>query len=378
MTIRKREYKDRQNCQIWGYDFFFNEVRYRKAGFGSKAEAEIAETKAKQLIYGGKTTLRPAIFRDMVHPFLEYRRTRISPKTLNNDRNRITTILPYLGEKRIAHITVADIEKFVGHRSREGKSARTINLAINLLSSMFQYAVAMGYAYDNPVKQVKRLKVIQFEQVIPTYDEFRALVEAARKTDVGLEFATWIIFRGYTGTRPTESYFMEWRDIDFVRNQVTIRPKVGNHLKDGKVRVLPLHDELKTALLEWRQEWDRTFEGMKKPHDWIFFNPRFPTRRCGRFEKSYPKAQKLANLPEHFTSHSLRHFFISKCVEAGINFLVIAKWVGHSSTKMIEQVYAHLSPEFKNSEMNKLQLGLGNGNGAADVATPEKRVASEG
>ena len=61
------------------------------------------------------------------------------------------------------------------------------------------------------------------------------------------------------------------------------------------------------------------------------------------------------------TSHCLRHFFISKAVEAGINSLTIANWVGHSSTKMIEQVYAHLSPEFKNGEMNKLQLGLGNG-----------------
>jgi hypothetical protein len=45
---------------------------------------------------------------------------------------------------------------------------------------------------------------------------------------------------------------------------------------------------------------------------------------------------------------------------------------------MIEQVYAHLSPEFKNSEMDKLapkrrsvcfgwlHLGLGNGNGNAE------------
>jgi len=36
-----------------------------------------------------------------------------------------------------------------------------------------------------------------------------------------------------------------------------------------------------------------------------------------------------------------------------INFLIITKWVGHSSTKMIEQVHAHLSPEFKNNEMHK-------------------------
>jgi len=92
----------------------------------------------------------------------------------------------------------------------------------------------------------------------------------------------------------------------------------------------------------------------------------------------------LANLPEHLTSHSLRHFFISQCVQSGINFLTIAQWVGHSSIKMIQEVYAHLSPEFKNGEMQKLQLGIGQGNAprAADrnenEPAPEKKVDSEG
>lgn len=38
---------------------------------------------------------------------------------------------------------------------------------------------------------------------------------------------------------------------------------------------------------------------------------------------------------------------------------------------MIEQVYAHLSPEFKINEMSKLQLGLGTGNdNQAAMETP--------
>lgn len=51
---------------------------------------------------------------------------------------------------------------------------------------------------------------------------------------------------------------------------------------------------------------------------------------------------------------------MTKAVESGVNFLVMAKWVGHSTTRMIEQVYAHLSPGCKNGEMKKIQLGLGN------------------
>jgi integrase len=42
---------------------------------------------------------------------------------------------------------------------------------------------------------------------------------------------------------------------------------------------------------------------------------------------------------------------VSVDLERGVNHLVIARWVGHAGTRMIEQVYAHLSPEFKKGEM---------------------------
>jgi len=391
MTIRRREYKDRSGQQIWDYDFWHNNQRFRKAGFSSKAEAEIAETRARHLVYSGKTVLHPSTFEELVKPFLAYRRGRVAHTTFGSDNRRIKIMLPYFGNRKIVHITNTDIDAFISHRLKKGKAHQTINHAINLLSSIFQFAISHGYAYENPAKQIKRLKMVQVEPVLPSNDQFRALVEGARKTEVGLELATWLVFRGYSGTRPTESFYMEWRDVSFERNQIIIRPKEGNPLKNGKARVLPLSAELKIALLEWKQAWDKTFEGKKKPHDWIFFNPRFPHRQCRSFRKSYPRAQRYAGLTDYMTSHCLRHYFISKAVEAGINFLVIAKWVGHSSTKMIEQVYAHLSPEFKNNEMNKLQLGLMNGNGsngAADIAgngsssqssaNNEKKVDSEG
>ncbi|MDA0577301.1 MAG: site-specific integrase, partial [Verrucomicrobia bacterium] len=218
---------------------------------------------------------------------------------------------------------------------------------------------------------------VQVDQPIPTNEQFSALLEAALKTEAGLQLATWIIFRGYTGTRPTESFYMEWRDIDFANGLVMVRPKEGNPLKNRKARAIPMHSELRTALLQWRSAWEELFAGRRKPpHDWVFVTPRHPERRCQRFEKTYPRAQRLAGLTVHMTSHCLRHFFISRAVEAGVNFLAIANWVGHSSTKMIEQVYAHLSPQFKEGEMKKLQLGLGGGNGNAGAVVSEKSVDS--
>jgi hypothetical protein len=38
--------------------------------------------------------------------------------------------------------------------------------------------------------------------------------------------------------------------------------------------------------------------------------------------------------------------------------ITIARWVGHSNTRMIEKVYAHLLPDYSAREMGKLDLGL--------------------
>ena len=44
---------------------------------------------------------------------------------------------------------------------------------------------------------------------------------------------------------------------------------------------------------------------------------------------------------KRFQFHKLRHYFVSKCIDAGIDIVTIRAWVGHSSNTMINQVYAH-------------------------------------
>ncbi len=39
-----------------------------------------------------------------------------------------------------------------------------------------------------------------------------------------------------------------------------------------------------------------------------------------------------------------------------IHFFTIAKWVGHRNTKMIEEVYGHLNPEFRREQMAMLRV----------------------
>jgi len=59
-------------------------------------------------------------------------------------------------------------------------------------------------------------------------------------------------------------------------------------------------------------------------------------------KKAMEAACKKADLP-HFNHHSLRHYFVSNAIEKGIDFKVIAQWIGHKDGGiLVAQTYGHL------------------------------------
>ena len=53
-------------------------------------------------------------------------------------------------------------------------------------------------------------------------------------------------------------------------------------------------------------------------------------------------AAKKAGIPR-FTHHSMRHYFCSNAIEAGIDFKVIAGWLGHKDGGiLVAKTYGHL------------------------------------
>jgi hypothetical protein len=79
------------------------------------------------------------------------------------------------------------------------------------------------------------------------------------------------------------------------------------------------------------------------------------------------------------TTHTLRHYFISKCLmnPEPIPLFTVARWVGHANTRMIEDVYAHLLPDYSAKEMAKLKLGFGAGTQALGQQPEYGLAASE-
>jgi integrase len=87
----------------------------------------------------------------------------------------------------------------------------------------------------------------------------------------------------------------------------------------------------------------------------------FPALRGGgpakSFRESLSTARKTADLPQ-FGFHDCRHHFISYCVMSGIDYMTIARWVGHKDGGvLIGRVYGHLSNEHAQRQARRLRFG---------------------
>lgn len=58
--------------------------------------------------------------------------------------------------------------------------------------------------------------------------------------------------------------------------------------------------------------------------------------------------------PMGVTFHTLRHTFASWLAMAGVDLWTIAQLLGHSSVKLVEQIYGHLSPNHKRIAIDRL------------------------
>lgn len=359
MPVYQREYLKRAiGKPPWYYCFRYRKQCYRQSGFMTKAEAQIAEeVTRKEVILGDKPRSVTTIlnFKELFDKFMETRQFTNAPGTVIREKLRIKSFLKAFCKTNVNRISPADINWFVQSRKKSGLANRSVNLELTLLRSIFRYGVEIESAVRNPAKDVSNLPETRKQVVIPTHSDFIRLIEIAAKTPNGFQFVAWLWFRAYTGTRPSESLSVKWSDIDFDRGVVQIESRKGSQENEIKERHVDLHPNLTAILFEWRKEWEKAFEKVGRIHDYVFFHHITKEPMSDGFDKIFRETREKAKLPL-FTSHGLRHYFISHALMSGIPKETIMKWVGHTTTKMIDTTYGHLQREYQAEQMQKFSF----------------------
>lgn len=164
----------------------------------------------------------------------------------------------------------------------------------------------------------------------------------------------------FTGMRAGEFQRLRPEDIDLAGEWVHIRSRPGAETKTRESRKVPVHPRLRAvleALPRTRRPWlftaapSKKFPGGDHHINVKRLNEQF-TRLVGRL--GMPVGRDAG-----FVVHSLRHFFETFTVNAGIPQRVIDAWLGHRSDKSMAAVYYRLRDEDSQSFMGKVPFGTG-------------------
>ena len=270
--------------------------------------------------------------------------------TRQNERQAIARWTAHLGGVRVDRITPQHIHAYREGRLGGGASARTVNLDGVALRNVLKFAKERGHIEALPV--VKQLKQKPSpKKALLTKEEFAALIAAATAdtTKNGELFRYYLRFLALTGAREKEALAVRWADVDFQREVVTIG--AGGVAKNHRERDVDFSPELGALLRSMRA-------GRPPDSSWLFPSP----QRGGRDVAAHTLRESLllvrarAGLPT-VGFHHLRHFFASQCVMAGLDFMTIASWLGHSDGGiLVGKVYGHLADTHKKAAAKKLSF----------------------
>jgi integrase len=295
-------------------------------------------------------------FADYAQQYFDYYKAVKDAKresTLYTERIIINHWIEHLGHVRVDRITRALVNSYIAKRQAAGRSGRTVNLEVTCFRNVMNRAVDDGWIMSLPTLNLRPLKWTPHKRTLLPRETIERLCEAAVKDKTfknGREFADYVKLMASCGARRDETLRLKWSDVDWECKQLTIGS--DGMSKNRKARVVDFNAELEAHLKDM---------GTRRAPDseWLFPSP----QRGERDEpaKSFVETMRLVREKakvSRFGFHDLRHYFISYCVMSGIDFMTIAKWVGHQDGGvLIGKVYGHLSNEHAQRQAQKLFFG---------------------
>ena len=235
-----------QRGRSYYYDFRYRGKRYVGClGPVSRpiAKAQYAKIRVDAAEGKGPLVRQPvSLFGEFAAGFLEhYRATRRETST-KSCISHIKLYNRYFGGKRLAAITLQDVQAFQADQMRQGKAPASVNRYVGLLSQMFSLAIQWDRRTQNPGDAVASLKVRNARTRFLSDEEEEILLKAC-----GRAIKPVVITALHTGLRRTELATLTRRGVDLQRRMIRVRPE---YAKSGIGREVPMDSTVYALLSE--------------------------------------------------------------------------------------------------------------------------------
>ncbi len=270
-------------------------------------------------------------------------------------------ILPVFEDMKIAKVKPTHIYDFMSNLAedgirKDGKSGglapATIQKNLNILSSMFSFAVDMGEMEENPCAKVKPPRIPKRKKASIDRDPARDMLRALRKES--LKYRCITLISACTGMRRGEILGIGDSTLDLNHCTITIN-RASRHMPGGEIplndpkserskRIVPFPPDLVPLLQEMIMARDKQREkcgdkwvdkievhGEIIDNDLLFTQwngkPMHPNTVTGWFAKF----RDDNDLPKNLKFHGLRHTNITQLLKSGVDVGTVADLAGHAN-----------------------------------------------
>ena len=197
--------------------------------------------------------------------------------------------------KDACNVTTSDVQSWLDGLKLSSQSYSNFRRVLHLL---FQFAVARGYAADNPVAGTEKIKIRNGEIGIFRPDEIARLLDAA-----DTDFRPCLALGAFAGLRTAEIERLTWEDIDLAGRMI----KIGaSKSKTASRRIVPIHDNLAAWLSTYAERRGKIWTG----DSITFTNRERQTARATAVEAD-PEKNIKQQKPVKWQRNGLRHSYAS-------------------------------------------------------------------
>ncbi len=176
--------------------------------------------------------------------------------------------------------------------------------------------------------------------------EYERLLTACGEHDM---LRVYVLVLAETGCRSlSEALKLRWEDVDLAGGFVQLKSAPGRRTKSGKSRWTPMTSRLAEAMCEHFARYRlAVYEGQRTP--WVFHHTVSRWRgkageRRRSFREAFHKAMGVAEIPDGFRPHDLRHRRVTQWLAEGRNPVHVKEAVGHADLATTMR-YTHLARE---------------------------------
>lgn len=336
---------------------------YTRRADGRYVKAVVDRRTGKKIYFYGKTE------RELTHKLLEYTERAecgrtfaevadewwgeayeiISPTSVRGYRVAKERAVEEFGDSYIKDITARDITAFLRRLAAKDLAKSTVKNHKIIINRIFNYAVREGDVKYTPTQGVEIPRGLkQKRRTSATVED-----EATIKRTANIWIMPYMALM--TGLRKGELLALQWKDIDFENNIITVTKSLyyegSAHIKTPKTesgnRIVPLLAPLKEELapkIGAPENFILSDDG-KKP---------LSQKRFRTLLKHYSEATGITS-----TMHQLRKSFATVAVKAGVPPKTLQAILGHKNISTTLDIYTEVRKESIDSAAEILNLEFG-------------------